>query len=225
MSLIKCSNCGHDVSDKAYKCPRCGFQIRKGIYFNDTRRTDFIDTNGYREEENYKSRIIGLGVIVAIILIAAIAFVTHINSLNNCTSSADTTIMKDVHETDLIIDENINFHGEVHGVEEYDEQEPCQYTDHIYVSFSIPNRVRIHIESQESCDFIGVCEKEDDCLLLKVEGYGDHYTLKVKMEDDHLLLLSNKNSFYGKWCLSELNSLARIYSDKYSVENYNPTEE
>lgn len=228
MALIKCSNCGHDVSEKAHNCPHCGIQVRKGNHLNDTRQTNISDTYNYNkhsEKEEFKYRIIALGVIIAIIIIAAIAFVTNQDSFNNSANIADTTAFKDAHERELIIDESITYYGEVHGVEQYDGQEPLEFTDKLYISFGIPNRVRIHIESQETCDFIGVCEKENDCLLLKVEGYGDSYTLKVKMEGDHLLLLSDKNSFYGKWCLSELNSLARIYNDEYSVENYDSREQ
>lgn len=29
MALIKCENCGHDVSDKAYFCPKCRYAFSK----------------------------------------------------------------------------------------------------------------------------------------------------------------------------------------------------
>ena len=36
MSLIKCSECNHDVSDKAESCPNCGFPIRKNVSLDDS---------------------------------------------------------------------------------------------------------------------------------------------------------------------------------------------
>ena len=32
MTLIRCSECGHSVSDKAERCPNCGCPIEKKIY-------------------------------------------------------------------------------------------------------------------------------------------------------------------------------------------------
>ena len=29
MALIKCPNCGNDVSDKAFECPQCGKKLRE----------------------------------------------------------------------------------------------------------------------------------------------------------------------------------------------------
>ncbi len=36
MALIKCSECGHDVSDKASACPNCGFPFTESIPSQDT---------------------------------------------------------------------------------------------------------------------------------------------------------------------------------------------
>ena len=35
MALIKCSECGHEVSDKASACPNCGCPIEKGLICNE----------------------------------------------------------------------------------------------------------------------------------------------------------------------------------------------
>ena len=41
MALIKCPECGHDVSDTAASCPSCGYGIKKAkpvrVYYQKTR--------------------------------------------------------------------------------------------------------------------------------------------------------------------------------------------
>jgi hypothetical protein len=42
MALIKCSNCGHEISDKASVCPKCGAKLSNGIVQNKGRRPNWI---------------------------------------------------------------------------------------------------------------------------------------------------------------------------------------
>lgn len=34
MALIKCSECGKEISDKAYTCPHCGAPLNQSIKIN-----------------------------------------------------------------------------------------------------------------------------------------------------------------------------------------------
>lgn len=42
MALIKCPECGHEVSDTAANCPNCGYQITKAINTDEKKRSDAI---------------------------------------------------------------------------------------------------------------------------------------------------------------------------------------
>ena len=58
MALIKCSECGKEISDKAKKCPHCGFKKKKEIKIN----LDFL-------KKLDKKKIILLAGLIVIILI------------------------------------------------------------------------------------------------------------------------------------------------------------
>lgn len=45
MALIKCPECGNDVSDKAIKCPRCGYPLKQ----------EEIKTVPEQKEDNFNS--------------------------------------------------------------------------------------------------------------------------------------------------------------------------
>lgn len=62
MALIKCKECGHDVSDKAEMCPNCGCPIEKKIYCEECGQElstkDKVCTNcGYPITEGHLSKV------------------------------------------------------------------------------------------------------------------------------------------------------------------------
>lgn len=40
MALIKCTGCGHTISDKAIKCPKCGVPVQNGVITPPIQETD-----------------------------------------------------------------------------------------------------------------------------------------------------------------------------------------
>ena len=68
MALIKCSECGHMISDKATKCPKCGCPTKEETvqHQEDAARNTMV----YYEKENHSSK--WLYVVIALLL-AAIA--------------------------------------------------------------------------------------------------------------------------------------------------------
>ena len=54
MALIKCKQCGHMISDRASRCPKCGASVAKEIVkrqeYSDNEETDSIEE--YDEEDN-----------------------------------------------------------------------------------------------------------------------------------------------------------------------------
>lgn len=49
MALIKCSECGNKISDKALICPHCGIELNQDNYSQDSQEktTDKISTFDY----------------------------------------------------------------------------------------------------------------------------------------------------------------------------------
>ena len=86
MALIKCKDCGHMVSTKAEKCPKCGYSVRLSME---------------REQEETKQRIIIVVVFVIIVgcsILGAMANDNNKNSSNgpmqDATAIADTETIK-----------------------------------------------------------------------------------------------------------------------------------
>lgn len=66
MSLIKCSECGHEVSEKAFTCPNCGCPI------NPTHSIETTDTGEYIEKSLLKTN--KYLVIIATLSLGVLAF-------------------------------------------------------------------------------------------------------------------------------------------------------
>ena len=70
MALIKCSECGHEVSDRATACPNCGCPIA-GDHFEP--QNDVVEPIYYEEEETINKWLyVIIGVLVAIIIMGGI---------------------------------------------------------------------------------------------------------------------------------------------------------
>ena len=66
MSLIKCPECGHEVSDKAFSCPNCGNPI------NPLHSIETTDTGEYIEKSLLKTN--KYLVIISILSVALLTF-------------------------------------------------------------------------------------------------------------------------------------------------------
>lgn len=65
MAIIKCPECGHDVSDQAYACPQCGYPIQK-IKSDETAEAPAPAT----EQPKKKGRAVATIITVSLLLIA-----------------------------------------------------------------------------------------------------------------------------------------------------------
>lgn len=70
MALIKCSECGHDISDKAVSCPKCGCPTNKEVMQLQTRVAE-NNTPVYNEDKSSFNRqlFILASVVVAILIL------------------------------------------------------------------------------------------------------------------------------------------------------------
>lgn len=66
MALIKCPECGHEVSDKATSCPNCGYMLEKQEVEN---KSEEPQKQPKKETDNRKKIAIGIGVIVLVVII------------------------------------------------------------------------------------------------------------------------------------------------------------
>lgn len=77
MALIKCPECNNDVSDKAEKCPKCGYEFKKKVNSGSLELDKFI------KNPNFKYVVV---VIVALV-VAFIVYTTSKNDNNTPTPS------------------------------------------------------------------------------------------------------------------------------------------
>lgn len=72
MALVECKNCGHQISDKATKCPKCGTQ-------SDSIRTESLHSvDEIKNADSYWVYALPLLILCLVILIIAVT----VNILN-----------------------------------------------------------------------------------------------------------------------------------------------
>lgn len=91
MALIKCKECGHEISDKASMCPNCGCPLEKGLACNECgasiSRADKICSNCGNPlntkcgKPQFAYKMFFICIIVLIVLVAG--FVVHSNLLSH----------------------------------------------------------------------------------------------------------------------------------------------
>jgi len=95
MALIKCPGCGHDLSDKAYRCPHCGY-IKLTNQLKDTSNevNVNIDVNNESIEHsnNYHKWLI-VGILVFIPLVIVYFVFNGPNGHQNNTEDRDSTLV------------------------------------------------------------------------------------------------------------------------------------
>lgn len=85
MSIIKCSECGNDVSDKATACPKCGAPVEKAKVQEEPRKTyepkpSYTPPQVHEEQKSFFRRF-GWIFIVALAVLALITFLNNPNSI------------------------------------------------------------------------------------------------------------------------------------------------
>ena len=101
MTLIKCTECGHEISDKAKSCPNCGFpieeqKVKKEKSSNKEKKEQkkFEDTD--EEEKNSSGKII-------VIIIAIFLVIFMIKSVAKSAKNNGTTRDRSVPQIEIIV--------------------------------------------------------------------------------------------------------------------------
>lgn len=72
MSIIKCKECGNDISDKATACPKCGAPVEKPLAFTSQK---------VQEEKKSSFNRFWWILLIAVVLIAGITYINNPNSI------------------------------------------------------------------------------------------------------------------------------------------------
>lgn len=97
MALIKCTECGHMISDKATKCPKCGTLVRRQIVYQPQQDTpNFYNTKSKSQKWLYAVA----GVLVTLLVIMVIFLQTTtkfgpVSSTEKSTAPAAKSLLKD----------------------------------------------------------------------------------------------------------------------------------
>ena len=107
MALIKCKECGHEVSDKASACPNCGCPLN----------TDSSNQNESNESFSRKKRWLWILSTVFLCLLCGVGYYTYANFFNKETKAEKLIINKEVEKED-IVELTPDF---IRAIEKYDE--------------------------------------------------------------------------------------------------------
>lgn len=105
MALINCPNCNHEISDKAEKCPSCGFQMKKTFKKKCPECGNILESNvekcpncGFQLKRNLKELCITNKKYIICIAILAICIIIGIIIRNNTVYNEDKAIRLAVQE-------------------------------------------------------------------------------------------------------------------------------
>lgn len=62
MALIKCPECGKEISDKAKACPECGYELKQNV--EATKQESFFKKN--------KIAVLVIGIVIIIAIVAGV---------------------------------------------------------------------------------------------------------------------------------------------------------
>ena len=120
MALIKCSGCGQMISDKAFKCPKCGTPV--SLVQPSNQQMNTADSYMYTEESSSKKWLYPIIGILAIALLGLASWIFLINDdkQNQTEQIVGSSSMTDVESNGIDLSDNetvgrqpMNLHGYV----------------------------------------------------------------------------------------------------------------
>ena len=92
MSLIKCPECGKEISDIAESCPNCGYPIKRKLNSNSSIKLNEVNKKNHKKSEMQTARLIVsiIMLVLSIFVLFQSAAVGMANSIDNPTGDDGT---------------------------------------------------------------------------------------------------------------------------------------
>jgi hypothetical protein len=209
MALIKCPECGKEISDQAIKCPKCGCPINEThVNFNDKAFDDFW--NDTEEEPRHKKRfnplIIVIIILVAIIAVGAFFFIKFYYSSNSPTEQEETKTTSEPVEQ---IDEEEEKPTEEYEVEEEPTEEEKEQIAMEYVHNYIKGDMSVNMDS----NYFWYVDK----FVIENQGSKD-----IEFIECTLKMVDSNNNVLATQTINPINNIAGEVlkaNDTYSLNN------
>lgn len=223
MSLVKCPECGHEVSDEAKVCPNCGYKLKK---------------------PKHHPIVYVIAAIAGVVLIAGIGTAIHdfymadklakkSESVQEAASSTSLASPSSLAEqstsssTENFLATDVNNAGETVYYGAFESNNHYQFTVNAK-SKTIPNSQELADTLTNTCDTIGITSVDD----LKLGNYDDTYSNGIEVYSLGCLFLDqNKNhilvnaSYYGgvsnEWLIDSISNFdnGHVYYVTSSAES------
>ncbi len=151
MAIIKCPNCGQDISDKSKKCVHCGQKVTKEVLCPEcgekiSEKLNHCPKCGYKFQKKINKKIISI-VVVTIVLIVVVGFFT-INSIS--LSDEEKAIKISIQELDIADEEIITCLLLDSDDDEYEHYVYFKTTEDEYMTHIVDNIVESKCNKSEA---------------------------------------------------------------------------
>lgn len=215
MALIRCPECGREVSDKASKCPQCGFPIRESVDENsekqETLSTEDFSVQQQDEPNKKKKPLIVIGVLAVILIGIVIAGALILSKRNESVTVNDVDISKwkltdrgeysDSYEGTVVSETEDPFVAVIGYYEEDSEDQP------------LPKFVYM----EDGKGILQVKEDEDDDPSIKYHSIG--YMTGNAISEDEFKDISVSDSDYHDYSWEETSCDLSVEFEMHSEKN------
>ena len=195
MALIKCPECGRDVSDKSSKCPQCGFPIRESMGANDEKQealpTEEISVQQPDEPNKKKKSLIAIGVLAVIFVGIVIAGTLILSKKNGSVTVSDVDISK------WKLTDRGEYFDDYEGTVVSETKRPFVAVIGSYENDTSPELVYV----EDGKGVIQVSESSDDDPSIKYKPIG--YISGKKITEKIFKDISVKDSYYHDYSWEE----------------------
>lgn len=216
MSLIKCPNCGHDLSDKARRCPHCNYIINHN-------HNDYSSQTEEKSEEGNSNKLLYIIItLIVLLIIGFVCFITHnnTNKNNDTVSDSDSVTVYDSiptsADTSIPIHQLRCYENTIHYkiADDYDGHQEGDSID-CYATYTLllapQNKAVLGYEdSMEFCIYSGQYKETNGVLTIDIKEEGvksaPEKQIYAQLENNSLTIL-RKGMFMDKSYTVKLSTI------------------